>query len=107
MLMLASPITDVGAWGLAPAVVALGLCTYLFFELGVAFEGRQQWWRWWWTEYRRLEDGDGSPAESVPAALGRVDAASLVGAVLFLEVVLLFVAGLTFQPRFFQHPLGM
>ena len=105
--MLASPITDVGAWGLAPAVVALGLCTYLFFELAFAFEGRQQWWRWWWTEYKRLEDGDGSPPERVPVARGRVDAAMLVGAVLFLELVLLFVVGLTLQPWFFQHPLGM
>jgi hypothetical protein len=107
LLMLASPMTDVGAWALVPAVVALGLCTYLFFELGFAFEGRQRWWRWWWAEYRRLEDGDGSPAPSVPTARGRVDTAYLVGAILLLELVLLFVLGLTFQPRFFQHPLGM
>lgn len=107
LLMLASPMTDVGAWALAPAVVALGLCTYLFFELGFAFEGRQQWWRWWWAEYRRVEDGDGSPGPSVPAGRGRVDTALLVGGVLFLELVVLFVAGLLFQPRFFQHPLGM
>jgi len=107
LLMLASPMTDVGAWALAPAVVALGLSTYLFFELGFAFEGRQQWWRWWWAEYRRLEDGDGSPAPSLPAGRGRVDTALLVGAVLFLELVLLFLAGFMFQPRFFQHPLGL
>jgi len=107
LLMLASPMTDVGAWALAPAVLALGLSTYLFFELAFTFEGRQQWWRWWWTEYRRLEDGDGRPTPSVPAGRGRGDTAVLIGAALFLELLLLFVAGLIFQPRFFQYPLGM
>jgi hypothetical protein len=96
LLILASPITNVRLWRLAPAAFALGLGTYLFLELGFFFEQRHEWWRWWWSEYRRLESTEpGKSLPTPPCIEGQHDPVTSVVGLLFLEVAVLFLLGLT------------
>jgi hypothetical protein len=97
LLILASPVTAVRTWSLAPAALALGAGTYLFLKLGFFLDRRDDWWRWWWSEYGRLEDTE--PGERPqPLAEGRHDPATTVIGLLLLVVALLFILGLVLQP---------
>jgi hypothetical protein len=94
LLLLASPLTAVRVWNVAPAVLALGVGTYLFLELGFYLESGRAFWRWWWAEYARLEGTEPAPQAERPDALpSRYDPATTMLAVLALALVVLFLFG--------------
>jgi hypothetical protein len=100
LLIFAAPVTQVRTWNVAPAALVLGIGTLLFLELGFFFERRDEYWRWWWAEYRRLEHADSGVAERAAhrtRATPRDPVATLV-ALLLLEVAILFLIGLALQP---------
>jgi hypothetical protein len=97
LLILASPLTAVRAWSLAPAALALGLGTYLYLELGFFLERRHDWWRWWWKEYMRLEGTEPDPKTRAPRVPQGHDPAMAMIGLLLLELIILFLLGLLLQ----------
>lgn len=97
LLILASPLTAVRTWSLAPAALALGLGTYLFLELGFFLDRRHDWWRWWWKEYRRLEGTEPDLKTRAPRVPQKHDPAMAMIALLLLELMILFLLGLLLQ----------
>lgn len=94
LLLLASPLTAVRAWNVAPAVLALGVGTYLFLELGFYLESSRAFWRWWWAEYARLEGTEPESQVEGPDALPtRYDPATTMMALLVLELLFLLLLG--------------
>jgi hypothetical protein len=94
LLLLASPLTTVRAWNVAPTVLALGVGTYLFLELGFYLGSSRAFWRWWWAEYARLEGTEPEAQAEGPEALpSRYDPATTMMALLALEFVVLFLFG--------------
>jgi hypothetical protein len=99
LLLLASPITTVRTWNVAPAALALGAGTYLFLELGFYLERTRDFWLWWWTEYRRLEAVEPYPeAERPHTQPNRHDPATTMMALLLLQLALLFLFGVVTEP---------
>jgi hypothetical protein len=97
LLILASPLTAVRTWSLAPAALALGLGTYLFLELGFFLDRRDDWWRWWWKEYMRLEGTKPDLRTRAPRVPQEHDPAMAMIGLLLLELMILFLLGLLFQ----------
>ncbi len=97
LLILASPLTAVRTWNLAPAALALGLGTYLFLELGFFLDRRHDWWRWWWNEYMRLEGTEPDLKTRAPRVPQRHDPAMTMIGLLLVELMILFLLGLLLQ----------
>lgn len=97
LLILASPLTAVRSWNLAPAALALGLGTYLFLELGFFLDRRHDWWRWWWNEYMRLEGTEPDLKTRAPRVPQRHDPAMTMIGLLLVELMILFLLGLLLQ----------
>jgi hypothetical protein len=97
LLILASPLTAVRTWSLAPAALALGLGTYLFLELGFFLDRRHDWWRWWWKEYMRLEGTGPDLRTRAPRVPQGHDPATAMIGLLLLELMILFLLGLLLQ----------
>jgi hypothetical protein len=106
LLILGAPVTQVRAWGIAPAAFTLGLGTFLFLELGFFLEKRDQYWRWWWREYRRHEGTETVRRPHSPAMPdGPHDPATTFAALLLLQLAILFLIGLALHPATSSGPL--